>query len=143
MSENIHIVCNFCDAVNRLAVEKRDSVANCARCKKLLLNGKSKTLTQDNFDRYVSNNDLPVVVDFWAPWCGPCKMMAPTFEKVAAELSKQARFVKVDTEEQQVLATRFSIRSIPTLAIFKNGREFARQAGAMDAGSLKRWVISV
>ncbi len=142
MSENIHIVCNSCEAVNRLPLEKLESVANCARCKERLLNGKVKELNQANFDKYIANNDLPVVVDFWAPWCGPCKMMAPNFEKVAAELATKARFVKVNTEEQQALAARFNIRSIPTLAIFRNGREFTRQAGAMDAGSLRRWVES-
>ena len=143
MSENIHIVCNACAGVNRLAKDKLGSVANCARCKKLLLNGEVKPLHQTDFDTYVVNNDLPVVVDFWAPWCGPCKMMAPTFEKVAKELATTARFVKVNTEGEQELAARFAIRSIPTLAIFKNGREVTRQAGAMDAVSLKRLVMSV
>ena len=143
MSENIHIVCNACETVNRLAATKLESVANCARCKERLLSGKVKALNQGNFDKYIANNDLPVVVDFWAPWCGPCKAMAPNFEKVAGEVATQVRFVKVNTEEEQALANRFSIRSIPTIAVFKGGREVARQAGAMDPASLKRWVESV
>ena len=143
MSDNVLIVCNHCDAVNRLAEDKLESVANCAKCKKLLLSGKVKPLNKGSFARYVNNNELPVVVDFWAPWCGPCKMMAPQFEKAAGELKSKARFAKVNTEAEQSLAARFNIRSIPTIAIFKNGKEVARQSGAMDAASLKRWVNSV
>jgi len=141
MSENIHIVCHACDAVNRLPLAKLESVANCARCKKRLLAGDVKSLTQDNFDAFIANNDLPVVVDFWAPWCGPCKMMAPAFEKTAMTLSTKAILAKVNTEEQQALGARFAIRSIPTLMMFKDGREVRRQSGAMDAAALQRWIM--
>ena len=141
MSENIHIVCHACDAVNRLPLAKLESVANCARCKKRLLAGDVKSLTQDNFDAFIANNDLPVVVDFWAPWCGPCKMMAPAFEKTAMTLSTKAILAKVKTEEQQALGARFAIRSIPTLMMFKDGREVRRQSGAMDAAALQRWIM--
>jgi len=143
MADNIHLVCGQCGAVNRLAADKVAMAANCGKCKQPLLDGQVTALDQLHFDRFLTNNDLPVVVDFWAPWCGPCKMMAPAFEKVAGELRSSVRFAKVNTEEQQALAVRFGIRSIPTLAIFRNGREVSRQSGALDAASLKRWLTSV
>ena len=143
MSEQVHIVCNHCHAVNRLMSDKLEALSRCGKCKQALLVGDIVALTQDSFDKYVVNNDLPVVVDFWAPWCGPCKVMGPNFEKVATELKTKFRFAKVNTEEQQSLAARFAIRSIPTLAVYRNGREVSRQSGAMDAGTLKRWVESV
>lgn len=142
MSENIHVVCSHCDAVNRLAVSNLESMVNCGVCKKPLLDGNVKNLNHQQLDKFLANNDLPVIIDFWAPWCGPCKMMAPSFEKVASELKQRVRFAKVNTEEQQAIAARFSIRSIPTLIVFKDGREISRQSGAMDAISLKRWVES-
>ncbi|OIO67302.1 MAG: thiol reductase thioredoxin [Zetaproteobacteria bacterium CG_4_9_14_3_um_filter_49_83] len=142
MAENIHIVCAQCSAVNRLAADKLAMTANCGKCKQALLDGRVTSLEQQGFDKFITNNDLPVVVDFWAPWCGPCKMMAPTFEKVARELKSSFRFAKVNTEQQQALAARFAIRSIPTLAVFRQGREVSRQSGSLDAASLKRWVTS-
>ncbi|RLL56036.1 thioredoxin TrxC [Mariprofundus sp. EBB-1] len=142
MPEHIHLTCDQCHAVNRLAREKLESTANCGACKHPLLNGNVKNMDQQQLDRFLANNDLPVIIDFWAPWCGPCKMMAPAFEKSAAELKKRVRFAKVNTEEQQAIAARFAIRSIPTLILFKHGREVSRQSGAMDATSLKRWLAS-
>lgn len=142
MNEHIHIVCTHCDAVNRLPADKLEAAANCGKCKHPLLDGKVQILGNASFDHQVGWNDLPVVIDFWAPWCGPCKMMAPAFEKVAHELRTKARFAKVNTEGEQALAQRFGIRSIPTLMIFKDGREFRRQAGAMDPASLKQWIES-
>jgi thioredoxin 2 len=104
-----------------------------------VLDGSPVSLNNQTFDRFITKNDLPVVVDFWADWCGPCKMMAPVFSQVASELATQVRFAKVDTEQARDLAARYAIRSIPTLIKFKQGKESDRLAGAMDLGSLKRW----
>ena len=142
MSDNLHIVCPHCDAVNRLPAARRDENPTCGQCRQPLFAGKPLDLSAANFDRHIERGDLPVVVDFWAPWCGPCRSMAPAFAQVARELEPEVRLAKVDTESQQQLAARFNIRSIPTLAIFKGGREIARQSGAVDAATLKRWVKS-
>ncbi len=99
-------------------------------------------MTDDTFARHIERNDIPVVVDFWAPWCGPCKMMGPVFAQASAELEPRVRMAKVNTEQEQVLASQFGIRSIPTVVLFKNGREVVRQAGAMDQATLLRWVRS-
>lgn len=140
MSDNLHVVCPHCATVNRIFGPKLKDAPNCGRCKQPLFTGQPLALGAADFDRHLTRNELPVVVDFWAPWCGPCRMMAPTFAQAASDLEPQARLVKVDTEAEPQLAARFNIRSIPTLAVFFKGREIARHSGALDLGSLKRWL---
>lgn len=142
MSDPKHIVCPHCDAVNRVPPDKLDANPTCGKCKQPLFTGHPVELNQANFMRHIANSDVPVLVDFWAPWCGPCKMMAPAFAQASQTLEPQMRMVKLDTERAQQLAAQFNIRSIPTLALFKGGREVARQAGAMDARGIVNWAKS-
>ncbi|MEO5702881.1 MAG: thioredoxin TrxC [Gammaproteobacteria bacterium] len=142
MSESTHVVCPHCVAINRVPVAKLPQGAHCGKCKQLLFNAHPIELSAANFTQHLQHNDIPLVVDFWAPWCGPCKMMAPVFEQAARQLEPYTRLGKLNTEVEQVIAARFGIRSIPTLIIFKGGLEIARQAGAMDINSLVKWVRS-
>ena len=140
MSDVSQVVCPQCIAVNRVPVTRLSDAPKCGKCHEQLFLAKSFAVNTAAFDKHIQRNDLPVLVDFWATWCGPCKTMAPIFEQVAAQIEPRVRLLKVDTEQNQTLAARFAIRSIPTLALFSGGKEIARQAGAMDAGSLKRWI---
>jgi len=142
MSGPLIVVCPHCHAANRVPAERLADGAACGKCKGELFAGAPVELDQTSFDVHASRSDLPLVVDFWAPWCGPCRMMAPAFAQAARMLEPRYRLAKVNTEVEQDLAARFGIRSIPTVAIFQNGREIARQAGAMDAGTLTRWIQS-
>lgn len=142
MSDLLHIVCPHCATVNRLQDARLREQPSCGKCSRAIFNAKPVEVDGDGFTKHVARNDIPVLVDFWAPWCGPCLSMAPAYESAAQRLEPSFRLLKLDTEKAQDLAARYGIRSIPTLALFKNGREVARQAGAMDAGRIVAWVES-
>jgi len=136
----IHLVCPHCNATNRVPSDKLGAELHCGQCHQALLSPQPDNLDEAAFRAQLAKSELPIVVDFWAPWCGPCRMMAPAYEKVSRDMQGQARFVKVNTEAVPSLAAFYNIRSIPTLAVFAGGREIARQAGAFAAPDLARWV---
>jgi thioredoxin 2 len=140
MTESIHVVCPHCFATNRVPSGKIAADGKCGKCHQALLGDKPVELSQGNFSKFITTNELPVIVDFWAPWCGPCKMMAPVFEQAAREMKTQFILAKVNTEAEQMLASQYGIRSIPTLAMFRKGQEINRVAGAMDLNNLKQWA---
>jgi thioredoxin 2 len=142
MQDPVHIVCPHCSATNRVPAERLADGPTCGKCRHALFDGHPVELDEAGFNRLIAHNDQPVVVDFWAPWCGPCLAMAPEFEKAAAALEPSARLVKINTEEKQNLGARFNIRSIPTMVMFRGGREVARQSGSMGAAAISQWVRS-
>ncbi|PWB44605.1 MAG: thiol reductase thioredoxin [Rhodocyclales bacterium] len=142
MPSPLVIVCPHCSTANRVPAERLADQPTCGKCRQRLFAGHPVELDADSFDRHVGRSDIPVVVDFWAPWCGPCRMMAPAYAQAAHQLEPRYRLAKLNTEEAQEIAARFGIRSIPTIIVFRNGREIARQSAAMDTGNLVRWITN-
>jgi thioredoxin 2 len=133
MSDPLQIVCPHDDVVNRVPADRLAEHPKCGKCKQPLFTGKPLALTAQRFDAHLRTSSIPIIVDFWASWCGPCLMMAPAFEKAASLLEPHFRLAKVDTEAEQALAARFGIRSIPTLILLAGGKEVARQSGALTS----------
>jgi thioredoxin 2 len=140
MANHYYIICPDCDSINRVPADKLASGPKCGICGHKLMDGKPLDLTDKTFIKHISKNDIPVLVDFWAPWCGPCRMMAPAYKEAASELRHEVRFAKVNSDDYHQLSARQSIRGIPTLILFRKGKEVARLSGATDKNSLIGWL---
>ena len=140
MNKSQYIVCTNCAAVNRIPSTRIEDNPNCGKCHQSLFSDNVADINSVGFQKQISRSDIPVVVDFWAPWCGPCKVMGPAFQEAAKKLEPKFRLIKVNTENEQTIASQYNIRSIPTLAIFKKGKEIRRQPGAMSTADIIRWV---
>lgn len=140
MSASIHIVCPACSATNRILSTRLSENPKCGKCHKALFSTHPIELNSANFQQHISRNDIPLLIDFWAPWCGPCKMMAPAFKQASVQLEPRVRLAKVNTEIEQTIASQFEIRSIPTMILFQNSQELARQSGAMSTTEIVSWT---
>ncbi len=140
MADLLHVVCPHCDARNRLPAARLAEDPKCGRCQKALFTGEPVALNSGRFDKHVAGSDLPVIVDFWAAWCGPCRAVAPIFARVAGQLEPRARFVKVDVDANPDLSQRYRIQGIPALFCFVGGKVAAQQSGLSDAGVFREWV---
>ncbi len=135
-------MCPNCGGLNRITTEKLNDNPSCGKCQETVFTGKPVEMTGEQLLRAIEKTDQTLVVDFWAPWCGPCKSFAPTFSKAAKQLEPKVKLIKINTEIEQQIAGKFNIRSIPTLAIFKNGKEITRQSGASDLTGFINWVTN-
>ncbi len=142
MTESIHLVCPHCRSINRVPAARLTQQPRCGQCHASLFSGHPIALTAADFDLHAQRAEIPLLVDFWSSWCGPCQMMAPAYEQAAQMLEPHVRLAKVNTEEEQTLAARFGISSIPTLVLLRGGRELARQPGALGLQDIVRWVRS-
>ncbi|MCY0147313.1 thioredoxin TrxC [Hoeflea sp. G2-23] len=140
MTDKIHIVCPACQAINRIPEDRLGAKLTCGACKAALFPAAPFDIDEMKLNKHLKNDQVPLLVDFWAPWCGPCKMMGPMFAQAANEMSPKVRFAKLDTEQHQNVGARFQIRGIPLIILFDKGKEVARQAGAMDARGIVGWV---
>jgi thioredoxin 2 len=137
-----HVVCPACGAINRVPGDRAPDAAKCGACKAGLFAGEPVAVDSASFDRHVARNDIPVLVDVWAPWCGPCRSMAPQFERAAQLLAPDVRLLKLNADDEPAVAARYGVQGIPALLLFKNGRLAAQTAGAMDATRLVDWTRS-
>lgn len=141
MNQKMKLVCGECSTINQFSVEKLDSTPGCGKCKQKLFSGRPISVNTQQLIKHIENSGLPVLIDFWAPWCGPCQSFAPVYDEFATRVGNQLRLLKVDTEANQQVGIDFNIRSIPTLSLFLNGEEKGRMSGGIGLPQLQQWVM--